>query len=99
MISNGIEEGASLITGGPGRPDAVNKGYFVMPTVFSDVRNDMMIAKDEIFGPDLCFIPYDDEDDAVRISIDTPYGLSGDATSEVMDRARLAAKRIRSGDA
>ena len=98
MISNGIEEGASLITGGPGRPDAVNKGYFVKPTVFSDVRNDMMIAKDEIFGPVLCIIPYDDEDDAVRIANDTPYGLSGYVTSEDMDRARRVAKRIRSGN-
>ena len=98
MIDKGIEEGAKLIAGGPGRPDGVNKGYFVKPTVFSDVGNDMTIAREEIFGPVLCIIPYDDEDDAVRIANDTPYGLSGYVTSGDMDRARRVAKRIRSGN-
>jgi len=98
MIDKGIEEGAKLIAGGPGRPDGINKGYFVKPTVFSDVRNNMMIAREEIFGPVLCIIPYDDEDDAVRIANDTPYGLSGYVTSGDMDRARRVAKRIRSGN-
>jgi len=98
MIDKGIEEGAKLIAGGPGRPDGVNKGYFVKPTVFSDVCNDMTIAREEIFGPVLCIIPYDDEDDAVQIANDTPYGLSGYVTSGDMDRARRVAKRIRSGN-
>jgi len=98
MIDKSIEEGAKLIAGGPGRPDGVNKGYFVKPTVFSDVGNDMTIAREEIFGPVLCIIPYDDEDDAVRIANDTPYGLSGYVTSGDMDRARRVAKRIRSGN-
>ena len=98
MISQGIEEGAKLVAGGPGRPDGVSRGYFVMPTVFSDVRNDMTIAREEIFGPVLCIIPYHDEDDAIRIANDTPYGLSGYVTSGDMDRARRVAKRIRSGN-
>jgi aldehyde dehydrogenase (NAD+) len=98
MIDEGIEEGAKLIAGGLGRPDGVNKGYFVKPTVFSDVCNDMTIAREEIFGPVLCIIPYDDEDDAVRIANDTPYGLSGYVTSGDTDRARRVAKRIRSGN-
>jgi len=98
MIDKGIEEGAKLIAGGPGRPDGVNKGYFVKPTVFSDVGNDMTIAREEIFGPVLCIIPYDDEDDAVRIANDTPYGLSGYVTSGDTDRARRVAKRIRAGN-
>ena len=98
MIDKGIEEGAKLVTGGPGRPDGVNKGYFVKPTVFSDVGNDMTIAREEIFGPVLCIIPYDDEDDAIRIANDTPYGLSGYVTSDDVDRARRVARRIRSGN-
>jgi aldehyde dehydrogenase (NAD+) len=98
MIEKGIAEGAKLITGGPGRPDGTNKGYFVKPTVFSDVCNDMTIAREEIFGPVLCIIPYDNEDDAVRIANDTPYGLSGYVTSGDTDRARRVAKRIRAGN-
>jgi len=98
MIDKGIEKGAKLVTGGPGRPDGVNKGYFVKPTVFSDVGNDMTIAREEIFGPVLCIIPYDDEDDAIRIANDTPYGLSGYVTSDDVDRARRVARRIRSGN-
>ena len=84
----GIEEGAKLVAGGPGRPDGFTKGYFVKPTVFADVRNDMTIAREEIFGPVLCIIPYDDEDDAVRIANDTPYGFSGFVTSGNLERAR-----------
>src|SRR5438034_685730 len=98
LIKKGIEEGAKLVAGGLGRPDGVNKGYFVKPTVFSDVGNDMTIAREEIFGPVLCIIPYDDEDDAVRIANDTPYGLSGYVTSGDTDRARRVAKRIRAGN-
>jgi acyl-CoA reductase-like NAD-dependent aldehyde dehydrogenase len=98
LINTGIEEGARLVTGGPGRPDGLLKGYFVRPTVFSDVRNDMTIAREEIFGPVLCIIPYEDENDAVRIANDTPYGLSGYVTSRDLERARRVAKRIRSGN-
>ncbi|MGA9974643.1 MAG: aldehyde dehydrogenase family protein, partial [Candidatus Sulfotelmatobacter sp.] len=75
LINKGIDEGAKLIAGGPGRPEGIGKGYFVKPTVFADVSNDMTIAREEIFGPVLCIIPYEDEDEAVRIANDTPYGL------------------------
>ena len=98
LIKKGIEEGAELISGGPGRPDGMSKGYFVKPTVFANVRNDMTIAREEIFGPVLAIIPYEDEDDAVRIANDTPYGLSGYVTSGDIERARRVAKRIRSGN-
>src|SRR5580700_1534690 len=82
LIQKGIEEGAKLVAGGPGHPDGLAKGYYVKPTVFADVRNDMTIAREEIFGPVLCMIPYEDEDDAVRIANDSPYGLSGFVTAE-----------------
>ncbi len=98
LIRVGIEEGATLVAGGPGRPEGIEKGYFVRPTVFADVRNDMTIARDEIFGPVLCMIPYDNEDDAVRIANDTPYGLSGFVTGSDIDRARRVANRIRAGN-
>ena len=98
LISKGIEEGATLVAGGPGRPDGLTKGYFVKPTVFADVRNAMTIAREEIFGPVLCILPYENEDDAVRIANDTPYGLSGFVTSRNIERARRVAKRIRSGN-
>ncbi|HXM23673.1 MAG TPA: aldehyde dehydrogenase family protein [Terriglobales bacterium] len=98
LINKGIEEGAKLIAGGPGRPAGMSKGYFVKPTVFAGVRNDMTIAREEIFGPVLCLIPYEDENDAVRIANDTPYGLSGYVTSGDIERARRVAKRIRSGN-
>jgi aldehyde dehydrogenase (NAD+) len=98
LIQIGIEEGATLIVGGPGRPDGVTKGYFVKPTVFANVRNDMTIAREEIFGPVLSIIPYENEDDAVRIANDTPYGLSGFVTSGNIESARRVARRIRSGN-
>jgi len=98
LITKGIEEGATLIAGGPGRPEGVTKGYFVKPTVFADVRNTMTIAREEIFGPVLSIIGYEDEDDAVRIANDTLYGLSGYVTSGNIERARRVAKRIRSGN-
>ncbi|HLW88627.1 MAG TPA: aldehyde dehydrogenase family protein [Terriglobales bacterium] len=98
MIQKGIEEGAKLVVGGPGRPDGFEKGYFVKPTVFADVRNDMAIAREEIFGPVLCIIPYEDEDDAIRTANDTPYGLSGFVTSGSKERAARVAKRLRSGN-
>ncbi len=98
LINAGIQEGAKLVAGGPGRPDGFTKGYFVKPTVFSDVRNDMTIAREEIFGPVLSILPYEDEDDAVRIANDTPYGLSGFVMSGNLERARRVARRIRSGN-
>jgi aldehyde dehydrogenase (NAD+) len=98
LINQGITEGATLLAGGLGRPDGINKGYFVKPTVFGDVSNDMTIAREEIFGPVLCIIPYQDENDAVRIANDTPYGLSAFVTSGNRERARSVAKRIRSGN-
>ncbi len=98
LISEGIAEGAKLIAGGLGHPEGVTKGYFTKPTVFVDVRNDMTIAREEIFGPVLCVIPYEDENDAVRIANDTPYGLSAFVTSGDPERARKLAKRLRSGN-
>ncbi len=98
LILKGIEEGATLVAGGSGRPEGTRQGYFVKPTIFSDVRNDMTIAREEIFGPVLCIIPYEDEDDAVRIANDTPYGLSGFVTSGDIERARRVAKRMRTGN-
>ena len=98
LINRGISDGAKLIAGGPGHPEGISKGYFVKPTVFADVSNDMAIAREEIFGPVLCIIPYQDEDDAVRIANDTPYGLSGFVTANNIERARNVAKRIRTGN-
>ncbi len=98
LILKGIEEGAKLVAGGLGRPDGVDRGYFVKPTIFSAVRNGMTIAREEIFGPVLCIIPYEDEEDAVRIANDTPYGLSGYVTSGDLDHARKVGKRLRSGN-
>jgi aldehyde dehydrogenase (NAD+) len=98
LISQGISEGAKLIAGGLGRPEGLTKGYFARPTVFSDVSNDMTVAREEIFGPVLCMIPYEDEEDAVRIANDTVYGLSGFVTGADIERARRVAKRIRAGN-
>jgi aldehyde dehydrogenase (NAD+) len=98
LIQRGMTEGAKLVAGGPGRPEGLTRGYFVKPTVFADVRNDMTIAREEIFGPVLCIIPYEDEEDAVRLANDTPYGLSGFVTSSNRERAGRVAKRLRSGN-
>ena len=98
LIQKGIDEGAKLVAGGPGKPAGLTKGYYARPTVFADVKNDMTIAREEIFGPVLCIIPYENEDDAVRIANDTPYGLSGFVTSGDLEHARRVAKRIRSGN-
>ena len=97
LIQIGIDEGATLAAGGTGRPDGIDKGYFARPTVFANVSNDMTIAREEIFGPVLSIIPYADEDDAVRIANDTPYGLSGYVWSADLDRARRVAARLRTG--
>jgi acyl-CoA reductase-like NAD-dependent aldehyde dehydrogenase len=96
-IEKGVEEGARLVTGGAEPPDGPDRGYFVLPTVFSDVRSEMTIAQEEIFGPVLSIIPYDDEDDAVRIANDTVYGLAGGVWSADEDRAVAVARRLRTG--
>ena len=96
-IRKGIEEGAKLVTGGPEQPEGLPKGYFVKPTVFADVRNDMTIAQEEIFGPVLSIIAYDDENDAVRIANDTIYGLAGGVWSGDPERAKRVARRMRTG--
>jgi betaine-aldehyde dehydrogenase len=96
-IRKGIEEGARLVTGGPEMPDGITKGYFVRPTVFANVDNRMTIAQEEIFGPVLSIIPYDDEDDAVRIANDTVYGLAGGVWSGDPERAKRVARRLRTG--
>jgi aldehyde dehydrogenase (NAD+) len=98
LIHVGIEEGAQLIAGGPDRPEGLSKGYFVKPTIFAEVRNDMTIAREEIFGPVLCMIPYEDEEDAVRIANDSPYGLSGFVSSGDIEHARRVARRLRAGN-
>ena len=97
LIQKGIDEGATLVAGGLGRPAGLEKGYYVKPTVFSGVSNSMTIAREEIFGPVLSIIPYQDEDDAVRIANDSPYGLSGYVSSASPERARSVAARIRTG--
>jgi aldehyde dehydrogenase (NAD+) len=97
LIQAGLDEGATLVSGGTGRPDGLDKGYYVKPTVFSDVSNDMTIAREEIFGPVLSIIPYDDDDEAVRIANETPYGLSGYVSSSNIERARAVASKLRTG--
>jgi aldehyde dehydrogenase (NAD+) len=98
LIEQGIAEGAKLVTGGPGRPEGLEKGYFVRPTVFSNVTNEMTIAREEIFGPVLAMIPYDNEEEAIRIANDTPYGLAGYVQSGDIEHARKVAARIRAGN-
>ena len=97
LIKKGIEEGARLVAGGPGRPEGLNRGYFVQPTVFADVNNDMTIAREEIFGPVLSIIPFEDEAEAVSIANDTPYGLTNYVQTQDLDRAQRVARRLRSG--
>lgn len=97
MIKVGIEEGATLIAGGLGKPMELETGYFVKPTVFADVSNDMRIAKDEIFGPVLVMIPYDTVDEAIAMANDTEYGLSGYVTSNDVDAALGVARKLRCG--
>lgn len=97
LIQSGIDEGATLVTGGTGRPDNLQKGYYVKPTVFANVTNDMTIAREEIFGPVICILGYDDEEQAIEIANDTDYGLAGYVCSDDMDHARRVAARIRAG--
>ena len=97
LIEKGIEEGAELVAGGPGKPEGLNAGYYVRPTVFANVNNDMTIAREEIFGPVLSILPYKDEDEALEIANDTEYGLYGYVSSGDIERAKSVANRIRSG--
>ncbi len=96
-IDKGIEEGATLVAGGPGRPDNVAKGFYVKPTVFANVTNDMVIAREEIFGPVLVIIGYNDIDDAIDIANDSPFGLAGNVAGADLNKARDVAKHIRAG--
>ena len=97
-IRTGIDEGAKLVVGGPDHPAGVEEGgYYVQPTVFSEVNNDMVIAREEIFGPVLCILPYNDEEQAVSIANDTIYGLSGGVWAGDVERAKSVALRLRTG--
>lgn len=97
LINKGIEEGAELIAGGPGKPEGLETGYFIKPTVFANVTNDMTIAREEIFGPVLSIMTYKDEDEAIAIANDTEYGLAGYVSGDV-EHAKQVAKRIRAGN-
>jgi aldehyde dehydrogenase (NAD+) len=97
MIQKGIDEGANLLAGGTGRPDGHDKGWFVKPTIFADVTNDMAIAQQEIFGPVLVIIPFEDEADAIRIANDTPYGLAAYLQTGDPERAERVAGQLRAG--
>jgi len=97
LIQKGIDEGATLVTGGVGRPEGLNKGYYVRPTIFANVTNDMTIAREEIFGPVLCILPYKDEAEAIEIANDTVYGLSGYVSGDP-ERARKVAAQLRTGN-
>jgi aldehyde dehydrogenase (NAD+) len=96
-IRKGIEEGAEVLVGGEGHPEGFNAGYFVKPTVFANVNNSMTIAREEIFGPVLCVIAYDSEDEAIRIANDSQYGLHAAVLGTDLSRARRVALQIRSG--
>jgi aldehyde dehydrogenase (NAD+) len=98
LIQAGIDEGAELVTGGPGRPENLNRGYFVRPTVFANVRNDMTIAREEIFGPVLSILPYRDEAEVIELANDTVYGLAAYVQSSDLAHARRVAARMRAGN-
>ena len=97
LIQDGIDEGADLACGGVGRPDGLDKGFFVRPTVFTNVQNDMSIAQEEIFGPVICLIPYNDIDEAIKIANDTQYGLSSMISCSDPQKGQELAKKIRAG--
>lgn len=98
LIAKGIEEGATLVAGGPGLPEGVNKGFFVKPTVFANVTSEMTIAREEIFGPVLVIMGADDEADAVQLANDTPYGLAGYVYAGTLESAKRVARQIRAGN-
>ena len=97
LIEKGIEEGATLVAGGPGLPEGVNKGYYARPTVFADVNNDMTIAREEIFGPVLSIIPYESIDQAIEIANDTEYGLAAYVQGTDMEKVRDVSRQLRAG--
>ena len=97
LIKSGIEEGATLVAGGPDKPEDFKKGYFIKPTVFTDVNNDMRIAKEEIFGPVLSIIPFENEEEAIKITNDTEYGLGNYLQTEDKEKAKRVSKRLRAG--
>jgi len=97
LIESGIAEGATLVTGGPGRPDGLDRGYYVRPTVFANVKPGMAIAREEIFGPVLSILPYETEEQAIRMANDTVYGLSGYVQSGDIEHARRVAAQLRTG--
>jgi len=97
LIKKGIDEGAKLVAGGPGKPEGLEKGYFVKPTVFADVNNDMDIARTEIFGPVLSVMPFENEEEAIKIANDTPYGLTNYIQTQDKEKVKRVARRLRSG--
>lgn len=97
LIAQAIDEGSDLVAGGLGRPKGLERGFYVRPTIFANVTNDMTIAREEVFGPVLAILPYKDEDDAVAIANDSPYGLSGYVSSGDLEHAKKVAARLRTG--
>ena len=97
LIKKGIDEGAKLVAGGPGKPNGLEKGYFVKPTVFADVNNDMDIARTEIFGPVLSVMPFETEEEAIQIANDTPYGLTNYIQTQDKEKVKRVARKLRSG--
>ena len=97
LIQKGIDEGAKLVAGGTGKPDGLDKGYFVKPTVFADVNNDMEVARTEIFGPVLSVIPFETEEDAIKIANDTAYGLTNYIQTQDSQKVQRVARKLRSG--
>ena len=97
LIQKGIDEGAKLVAGGTGKPNGLDKGYFVKPTAFADVNNQMQIARTEIFGPVLSIIPFETEEEAIAIANDTPYGLLNFIQTQDQEKANRVARKLRSG--
>jgi aldehyde dehydrogenase (NAD+) len=97
LLKKGVEEGATLVTGGPGKPQGLEKGYYVKPTIFANVTNNMTIAREEIFGPVLSILGYDSEEQAIEIGNDTPYGLAAYVQGGDISRARKVASRLNAG--